>query len=140
MSQALTFEIELDLSIEETEELVTAALKSEGFGVLTRIDVRKTLREKLGADFRPYIILGACNPPLAHRALLSDPRIGIMLPCNVTLEADEETVRVCLADPEMMLSFGEFGRDPGLASVAADARQRMERVAEALRSRAQVQG
>lgn len=86
-TQRIAFEILLDAPYEKAVELVSAALKAEGFGVLTRIDVRATLKEKLDAEFRPYAILGACNPSLAHRALLHDAEVGLMLPCNVTVEA-----------------------------------------------------
>jgi uncharacterized protein (DUF302 family) len=80
MTGSIAFQIHLDQSYEEALEAVAAALKSEGFGILTKIDVRATLKEKLGKDFRPYAILGACNPPLAHRALAHDAQAGLMLP------------------------------------------------------------
>jgi uncharacterized protein (DUF302 family) len=109
---------------------VTAALKAEGFGVLTEIDVQGTLKQKLGADFRQYRILGACNPPLAHRALSLDPEAGLLLPCNVVVDGVAPgVVDVALADPLVMLSAA--GR-PQLEPVAQAARERLERVAQAL--------
>lgn len=109
---------------------VTEALKAEGFGVLTEIDVKATLKKKLDIDFRPYVILGACNPSLAHRALSAAPEVGLLLPCNVTLsQADDGAVDVSLVDPMSMLGF--VGR-PELEPIAADARQRFDRVAAAL--------
>jgi uncharacterized protein (DUF302 family) len=80
MTDELGFEVRLDLPYEAAVEKATAALKTEGFGVLTRIDVKATLKEKLGEDFKPYAILGACNPPLAHRSLSTDSWVGLMLP------------------------------------------------------------
>lgn len=87
MSTTIGFEFYLDASYDQSVNMVTEALKSEGFGVLTSIDVRSTFRNKLGEVFRPYVIIGACNPPLAHKAFISDPIMGLMLPCNVTVEA-----------------------------------------------------
>ncbi|MEW5872589.1 MAG: DUF302 domain-containing protein [Chloroflexota bacterium] len=133
MTMELGFEIHLNLPYEEAIEKVTAALKSEGFGVLTRIDVKATLKEKLGQDFRPYAILGACNPPLAHQALSADASVGLMLPCNVTVESDLQggsIVRV--ANPEVMMQVGSLGDNPELRQVAEAARARLERVAQAL--------
>lgn len=105
---------------------VTDALKSEGFGVLTEIDVKDTMKKKLDVDFRPYKILGACNPPLAHRALSAVPQIGLLLPCNVTVsQVDDETIEVGIIDPMMMASVLSH---PELDAVAAEARQRLERV------------
>ena len=133
MTEEIGFEVHIAQPYETALERVIAALKEEGFGVLTRIDVKATFKEKLDVDFRPYTILGACNPPLAHRALSQDAIAGLMLPCNVTVEEDpqgESIVR--LANPEAMLTVGELESDPILLEVAREARARMERVAEAL--------
>jgi uncharacterized protein (DUF302 family) len=129
----LGFEVFLDQDYESALEIVTQALKTEGFGVLTKIDVRATLKEKLGADFRPYAILGACNPPLAHRALTTDGSAGLMLPCNVTVEAAESGGSlVRIANPETMLQTGGLNENAALRTVAAEARERLERVARRL--------
>lgn len=121
----------LGVAYEEAIPLVKAALKVEGFGVLTEIDVRQTLKEKLGAEMAPYLILGACNPPLAHRALTAEPQIGLLLPCNVVVRAEGDHVRVEAADPVAML--GIVG-NPQLDTVAAEAKQRLRRVIAALGS------
>ena len=108
---------------------MTALLKDEGFGVLTRIDVPQTLREKLGVDFRRYLILGACNPKLAHEALQAEPDIGLMLPCNVIVyEADGATV-VGLVNPAAMV---EATGNTRLCSVSAEAGTRLRRVRDRL--------
>ena len=133
MSENLGFEVQLDSSYEQALEKVAAALKTEGFGVLTRIDVKATLKEKLGEDFRPYAILGACNPPLAHRALSIDPLAGLMLPCNVTVEESPQGKAIVrIANPETMMQAGSLGDQPDLVSVAKEARLRLERVARKL--------
>ncbi|MGI9237673.1 MAG: DUF302 domain-containing protein, partial [Woeseiaceae bacterium] len=88
MRDELGFEVRLTLGKDEAIDQVTEALKAEGFGVLTRIEIDQAFKEKIGVQFRPYTILGACNPNLAHAALTSVPEIGLMLPCNVTVEAD----------------------------------------------------
>ena len=130
MSQEIGLSVRLSGSFDAAVERVIAALKVEGFGVLTQIDVRDTLKQKLGVDFRPYKILGACNPPLAHRALTLAPEVGLLLPCNVTVsEAAPDQIDVALVDPLMMMSG--VAR-PELAEVAQDARGRLERVAAAL--------
>jgi uncharacterized protein (DUF302 family) len=114
---------------EEAVARVKEALKAEGFGVLTEIDVRQTLREKLGAEMDPYIILGACNPQLAHRALEQEPDIGLLLPCNVVVRADGKGSRVDAADPQAMLGMvGNEHLDP----IAEEAKQRLQRVVASL--------
>ena len=107
-------------------------LKAEGFGVLTEIDVQHTLKQKLGVDFRRYMILGACNPPLAHRALNADLEIGLLLPCNVIVYEDGEDVVVSVLDP--VVALGIVGNTQ-LAPVAAEARARLERAIQSLRQR-----
>ena len=135
MNRELGFEVTLKDDFELALEKTIAALKTEGFGVLTRIDVKATLKEKLGEEFRPYVILGACNPPLAHRSLSADPQVGLMLPCNVTVEAktDHESV-VRIANPEMMMQVGSLQDNPVLVEVAQQAAERLERVAQVLKT------
>lgn len=133
MSAEIGFEVHLDHPYDQAMELTKAALKNEGFGVLTSIDVRATMHEKLGEDFRPYTILGACNPPLAHRALSQDAVAGLLLPCNVTVEADGGSASIVrIANPETVLAVGSLEQNPELAAVAEEARIKLERVAEAL--------
>ena len=121
----------LDLPYDEAIEKVTAALKKEGFGVLTQIDVQATLKQKLDVDFRPYIILGACNPPLAHRAFSTELEIGLLLPCNVIVYEDEDGHGsvVSIIDPIMMLGIGI---NPSLSSVGEEASTRLQRVLDDL--------
>ena len=133
MTESIGFQVRLDQSYVEALEAVAVALKTEGFGILTKIDVQATLRKKLGEDFRSYAILGACNPPLAHRALAHEAQAGLMLPCNITVEADSEGGSIVrIADPAVMLQVGGLGRDPVLREVADEARARLERVAKFL--------
>lgn len=124
--------VRLHTSYERALQQVTEALKTEGFGILTEIDVQATLKKKLDVDFRPYKILGACNPPLAYRALQAAPEVGLLLPCNVTVSAiSDREVEVALVDPLTMLGVVAH---PGLQPVAEEARARLERVAAALRN------
>ena len=126
----LGFTVHMNLGYEEAIQRVTEALKQEGFGVLTEIDVQETLKNKLGIDFYPYKILGACNPPLAHQALTIAPEVGLLLPCNVTVrQAAGEKVEVSLVDPLVMLGAAA---EPALQPVAEEARLRLERVVQAL--------
>jgi uncharacterized protein (DUF302 family) len=113
-------------AVDQALERVTAALKTEGFGVLTSIDVRATLAAKLEVEFRRYLILGACNPTLAHRALTLEPQIGLLLPCNVVVqEAAGGATIVSIADPRAMFALVE---NPALAAVAEEADARLRRV------------
>lgn len=113
----------------EAEAHVQEVLKTEGFGVLTRIDVQATLKQKLGVDFQRYLILGACNPAFAHRALTHEPAAGLMLPCNVTLTEDREGVVVRLVDPAQTLAPL---MSPALAAIADEVREKLARVHERL--------
>jgi uncharacterized protein (DUF302 family) len=123
--------VRVNKNFDDTLTQVTAALKTEGFGVLTEIDVKETLKKKLDVDFRPYKILGACNPPLAYRALSTVPEAGLLLPCNVTVSFIEDNVtEVSIVDPLSMLGLIHH---PDLEPVAAEARARLDRVAAALR-------
>jgi uncharacterized protein (DUF302 family) len=133
MSDEISYKVLLSNSFAETIQLVREALSAEGFGVLTEIDVQTTLKKKLGKDFRPYLILGACNPLFAHQALLTEPEVGIMLPCNVTLDQQEEGVLVCFANPAAMLTIGDFGTNHQLREVAESVNERILRVVETLR-------
>lgn len=128
------------LPYDEAVERVTAALQEEGFGVLTEIDVRATLKKKLDVDFQRYVILGACNPQLAHRALTTDLQIGLLLPCNVVVhelaEGRSETTggdrtMIAIADP---LTLMDVSGHPDLPPIAREARERLDRVMEALAS------
>jgi uncharacterized protein (DUF302 family) len=123
----------LQIPYEEAIPRVKEALKAEGFGVLTEIDVRRTLREKLGAEMESYIILGACNPQLAHRALEQEPEIGLLLPCNVVVRAQGTGSRVDVADPKAML--GIVGNEQ-LNAIAEEAKQRLQRAVASLGGRA----
>jgi len=123
------FRTRVDLPYEAAVEKVTAALKEEGFGVLTEIDVQATLKKKLDVDYRRYIILGACNPPLAYRALQTELEIGLLLPCNVIVyEADGGSV-VSIVDPNAMLGVVD---NTELLAVAEEARAKLQRVIKAL--------
>jgi len=106
---------------------VKELLKDQHFGVLCEIDVAKTLRETIGASFRPYVILGACNPPMAHQALAAEPQLGLLLPCNVVVQETDGRTTVSAIDPQAML--GLVG-NPALAPVADDASARLGRVLE----------
>jgi uncharacterized protein (DUF302 family) len=131
----MAYEVVLKSSFDQSIERVIAALKVEGFGVLTRVNIHDAFKEKLGVDFRPYTILGACNPPLAYKALSSRPDAGLLLPCNVIVEETAEGgTLVRIVDPAAMMRAGGFEGDPVLQEVGSEAEQRLKRVAEALRS------
>ena len=120
----------LNLPYEQAVQNTTEALKAEGFGVLTQIDVKATLKEKLNADFRRYVILGACNPALAHCALSANLSVGLLLPCNVTVYEDGDGSVVTAVDP--VDSLGALKADAVAHEVAVEARTRLRRVIASL--------
>ena len=125
------FSIQLPGTFQETINRVTEALKAQGFGIIADIDVQATMKEKLGVEGRPYRILGACNPSLAHRAIQAEPDIGLLLPCNVVVrEAQDGKVIVSFMDPEAVLSLVDR-RD--IDELGNEVKQRLEKVRDALK-------
>ena len=130
---SLGFVVELALPFASALARVRDALQTEGFGVLTEVDMRAAFREKLGRDFRPYMILVSCNPPLAWSAIHANPEVGLLLPCNVTVEyMDEARSLVRLTDPQALLSQAALGASADVTAIAKDAHDRMTRAATAL--------
>jgi uncharacterized protein (DUF302 family) len=119
----------IKLPFREAIEVITKALKEEGFGVLTQIDVKATLKEKLDVDFRNYFILGACNPPFAFKALQVEDKVGTMLPCNVIVQEIESGVEIAAVDP--MASMQAID-NPKLNEIASEIQQRLHRVVDSL--------
>jgi uncharacterized protein (DUF302 family) len=128
---AFTFGTRLAGSPAEIRPKVEAALKAEGFGILTEIDFQATMKNKLGVDRQAYLILGACNPSLANRAVSANPAVGALLPCNVVLRADGDDTVVEMMDP---LAVMELVRDPEVSAVAEDAASRLSRAVLSLES------
>jgi uncharacterized protein (DUF302 family) len=127
LATSYTLSTTTDQSFADTVERVRDELKAEGFGVLSEIDVQATLRAKLGVEEEPYLILGACNPPLAHQALSAEPELGTLLPCNVVVYQRDGETHISAIDAERMLSI--VGND-GLAPVAAEVRAKLAHVVE----------
>jgi len=126
------FNIQVQGGFADVVQRVTDALKTEGFGVLTDIDVQATMKARLGIDGKPYRILGACNPPLAHKAISADPDIGLLLPCNVVVREDVEgKIIVGFMDPIAVLKLTD---NPNIGELAKDVRARLERVAAQLKN------
>jgi len=127
LSTTFTIAATTELPFEAALERVREELTREGFGVLCEIDVQATMRDKLGVDQEQYVILGACNPPLAHRALDAEPELGTLLPCNVVVYRRDGTTHVSAIDPERMLSLVD---NPDLALIAAEVRAKLAAVVE----------
>lgn len=124
------FDIRLNIAFGDAIERVTEALKAEGFGVLSDIDVQGTLKAKLDLDMRPYRILGACNPGFASQAIAAEPDIGLLLPCNVVVRENEDgSVTVAFMDPQSVLRLVE---NPGVPEIASQVRERLLRARDAL--------
>ena len=134
MSNHYGFNCKLPLAIAAAKAVTVAALKQEGFGVLTEIDVQVTLKAKLGVDYRPYLILGACNPQLAYQGLQVEPELGLLLPCNVIVyDNGDQTSTVSIVDPFQMLGVVH---NPALAPIATEANTRLRRVLDHLTAHA----
>ncbi len=131
----IAFTVQLTGDYDQSLPIVIEALKAEGFGVITEINVKATLKQKLDQDFRRYVILGACNPPLAHKAIEADPLVGLLLPCNITVEENELGTLVNLVNPEsLLLSNQVFADNQDIREVALDATERFTRVVTALKT------
>ncbi len=129
----MSFDLHLDLGLEPSIEKITVALKAEGFGILTRIDVHSTFKEKLDADFREYVMLGSCNPKIAWKAFNHDSRVGLLLPCNVTVQAAESGgYDVSIIHPDLLLGAMGFTDDPVFQEIHEEALERLGRVAASL--------
>jgi len=127
LATSYTLSTTTELGFTEAADRVREELKTEGFGVLCEIDVQATLKEKLDVEGEPYLILGACNPPLAHQALQAEPELGVLLPCNVIVYTHEGRTHISAVDAERMLSIAG---NTELAPVAADVRSKLARVVE----------
>jgi uncharacterized protein (DUF302 family) len=119
----------VDMPYEQVIEKVTTELKKEGFGVLTSIDVKETLKQKINVDFKKYVILGACNPPIAHRALQEEEELGLLLPCNVIVYEKDTKTRVSIFDPMVMTWIME---NDDIKPIASEVQERLQRVLKAI--------
>jgi uncharacterized protein (DUF302 family) len=126
--------VKLKGTLEELKPKVVEALKTQGFGVLTEIDVQKTMKQKLGVDFKPYQILGACNPHYAYRALSAYQAIGLILPCNVVIQQDGDEVDVSIQDPEVMFSVVDDETKKSMVGFPQEVKRSLLSVLEALKS------
>ncbi len=129
MTKSYSMDVTLETTFDDAIARVTEALKAEGFGVLTEIDVKATLKKKIDVEHHPYTILGACNPKLAHQALQADSKVGLLLPCNVVVEAVEGGTKVMILDPRAMFQVADV---PAIEPVMKEASERLDRVLAAL--------
>ena len=125
--------IKMNGTLEEVKPRVLEALKSQGFGILTEIDVQKTFKQKIDVDFKPYLILGACNPRFAYRALSVDEEIGLLLPCNVVLKQDNEWVVVSIQDPVVMFSVVDEKTKASMAGFPQEVKRSLQTALDALK-------
>ncbi len=130
MTSLQSFDVHLDLPHAEATARVIDALKKEGFGALTRIDLHHVLKEKLDVEIEPHTILGACNPKLAHRALSAAPEVGLLLPCNVTIQKTKDGSLVRIINPTGMMQ--DMVDNPAIAAVATEASEGLRRAADSL--------
>jgi uncharacterized protein (DUF302 family) len=129
----MSYNAELKTDFDSAIEQVTAALKEEGFGIISRIDMHTTFKEKIDKDIPPHTILGACNPGLAHKAVTALPEASLMLPCNVTVQEQEDhKIKVRIVSPEIMMATAGLDEDPDVKEVGEEADIRLRRVAESL--------
>ena len=126
--------IKVEGTLEELKPRVIEALKGQGFGVLTEIDVQQTMKRKLGVDYKPYVILGACNPNFAHRALTADEGIGLLLPCNVVLRQDSDGVYISIQDPKVMFSVVDDEVKKSMVGFPQEVKQHLTSVLEAVKN------
>jgi len=126
--------IKIKGTLDELKPRVIQALKEQGFGVLTEIDVQKTMKQRLGVDYKPYLILGACNPGFAHRALSADEEIGLLLPCNVVLRQDEDGVFISIQDPEVMFSVLDDELKKSMFGFPQEVKQHLNAALQALKN------
>ena len=127
-----TRRIDIDLPYDEAVTATKAALADQGFGTLTEIDLRQTLKDKLDVDTEPQVIIGACNPQIAHRAMEIDPRITALLPCNVIVRTNGDRTTIEALDPTIMATLSD---EPGLAAIAEDAANRIQAALDAIENR-----
>ena len=130
--EPMSYDAELSMTFDRAIGQVTAALQAEGFGVISRIDMHTTLKEKIDKEIPPHTILGACNPALAHKAVSTLPEASLMLPCNVTIQQEGDVVVVRVVSPEAMMAAAGLSDNPVIKEVGDEANIRLKRVAESL--------
>ena len=130
--EPMSYDAELAMSFDQAIDRVTAALKAEGFGVISRIDMHTTLKEKIDKEIPPHTILGACNPGLAHKAVSTMPEASLMLPCNVTVQQEGDVIVIRIVSPEAMMAAAGLSDNPVIKEVGDEANSRLKRVAESL--------